>query len=371
MNAPLDSTESPHVIERRNCGRQKVLFSSVAISENNCGRILNISPNGMALQTDTELVGEFQDFRFKFSPLFVWVEAKARVVWKNSSKGVVGTEFIGLADEVQKQIQTWIGSKSDLNDESKSNTRVAGTVGNKQSGVASIETTETVTNREDREDREDPKSQKTPGTPKSRSLFPLESVNLPPANQSQPSTITIVQQVETKDFGGRADQAGGIGKRPKTVGLALVIIILTLLAVFVRRDHQQTKAIAGASHPSSPPIEATVATPNSPATSSNGIASAVSPPIPAAPSSVRKPALHGPTFVLQVAAMVKEQNANALASSLREMNFPAFVMKFSNQHYHHVLVGPYDSAKAANDTQNALEKRGFKPIRREWKVPTP
>ena len=66
--------------------------------------------------------------------------------------------------------------------------------------------------------------------------------------------------------------------------------------------------------------------------------------------------------------MVHEENANVLAASLREMNFPAFVLKLPTERFHHVLVGPYDSANAAIETQNGLEKRGYKPIRTEWKV---
>src|SRR5271166_5750328 len=109
MTAPLDSKRDPNVTDRRHDRRQRVLFSSVVISESNCGRILDISPKGLALQTDSALVGDgFPNFQFKFSPTLAWVNAKGRVVWRNNSKNVLGIEFIALTDEVHNQIQTWI-----------------------------------------------------------------------------------------------------------------------------------------------------------------------------------------------------------------------------------------------------------------------
>ena len=66
--------------------------------------------------------------------------------------------------------------------------------------------------------------------------------------------------------------------------------------------------------------------------------------------------------------MLHEENANGLAATLRELNFPAFVMKLPTERFHHVLVGPFNSASAAIETQNKLEQRGYNPIRTEWKV---
>src|ERR1700730_7535023 len=115
MTAPLDSKGNPYIPDRRSDRRQRGLFSSVVIRDANCGQVLNISPKGFALQTDSELVGdEFPNFRFKFSPTLAWVEARGRAVWRNNSKNVVGIEFIDLTDEVHKQIQTWMDSKKEL-----------------------------------------------------------------------------------------------------------------------------------------------------------------------------------------------------------------------------------------------------------------
>jgi len=76
-------------------------------------------------------------------------------------------------------------------------------------------------------------------------------------------------------------------------------------------------------------------------------------------------------FVLQVGAMVHEENANALANSLRQMNFPAFVFKSPTDRFHRVVVGPYNGVDATLRAKNQLEKRGFRSIRKEWKVTSP
>jgi cell division septation protein DedD len=65
--------------------------------------------------------------------------------------------------------------------------------------------------------------------------------------------------------------------------------------------------------------------------------------------------------------MVQEGNANALAKSLRQINFPALVSKRSNDRFYRVVVGPYRGEDAALKAKNELEKRGFKAFRTEWK----
>src|SRR5271157_5826055 len=107
MIHPPESSGNRQITDRRSDRRQRVLFSSVVIREGNCGRVLDISPRGLALQSDSAFVcDEFPNFRFKFSPTLGWVAARGHVVWRNNSKHVIGIEFIGLTDEVHKQIQT-------------------------------------------------------------------------------------------------------------------------------------------------------------------------------------------------------------------------------------------------------------------------
>jgi len=70
---------------------------------------------------------------------------------------------------------------------------------------------------------------------------------------------------------------------------------------------------------------------------------------------------------LQVAAMIHEENAKLLADSLRKMNFPVLVVKRPGGRLYQVVVGPYSTVDATIAAKNDLEKKGFQPIRTEWK----
>jgi sporulation related protein len=73
-----------------------------------------------------------------------------------------------------------------------------------------------------------------------------------------------------------------------------------------------------------------------------------------------------PGFVLQVAAMMHEDNAEALAETLRQTNFPAFVFKRSADPFYRVAIGVYGDADSAVRVKDELERQGFKAILRRW-----
>jgi cell division septation protein DedD len=98
--------------------------------------------------------------------------------------------------------------------------------------------------------------------------------------------------------------------------------------------------------------EAPVKTPVVPA-KSNGSSRSVAlntPPIP-----------KGAT-VLQVAALVREADALALAQALQQKKFPAFVLTPGDDNFYRVQVGPYGDAQSASAARHALESQGFKSI---------
>jgi len=349
MSVPVDSKGNPYT-DRRSDRRQRVLFSSVITPEDSCGRVLDISSKGLALQTDSELVcDEFTNFRFKFSPTLAWVAAKGRVVWRNNAKHLVGIQFVGLTDEVQKQIQTWMDSKKEL------------------SGIAAVLLRPAP----------GPATDSVSATPILDSPV-SNSVDLGAENRSQDSIVTLVRpQAETQDAPSAAKSvgdekpAGGIGKTLRLVGLALAALLL--LSVFLPRGLHLQKS--GNSQKSR---EMTLA-PNPPVPSAPLVPSrqpiASPPPVPSSenpvvPSSDHNPSLDVPSFVLQVGAMVHEENADALADSLRHKNFPAFVVKRPNNQFHYVLVGPYHQADIGIRVKSELAKDGFPAIRKEWKMPS-
>ena len=64
-------------------------------------------------------------------------------------------------------------------------------------------------------------------------------------------------------------------------------------------------------------------------------------------------------IVLQVAAMARKENADALIASLREKSFPAFVSKRDSDSLYRVDVGPYPDAENARVAAKELTSAGF------------
>jgi cell division septation protein DedD len=416
MIAPLDSKGNPDATGRRNSWRQEVLFSSVLAGESNCGRVLNISPNGLALQTDTELVGdEFPHFRFRLSPSLAWVEARGRVVWRNNPRNVVGIEFIGLTEEVQKQIKTWIALRRESRQESKpilpvteshrsamseaalnitapSPPQVSDFVAGNRTQAPLAPVAEYAAEASLAQERasdsgaenqgQAPILPAVPSTTETIDARTLDSGanDLATGNRNLPPIVTPVRPPESHDA--LIAATVGVERRPgkalKIVGLALLTIFL-LLAFFLRVRHRHEPANieniekeeepARARPPATPLPQPVQPAPSSERPAARTPQPAFSASSSAAPSPNRKLTLHRPAYVLQVAAMIHEENANALAALLRQENFPAFVVKPSTKRFYQVLVGPYNSADAATEVKNDLEKRGFKVIRTERKVP--
>ena len=67
-------------------------------------------------------------------------------------------------------------------------------------------------------------------------------------------------------------------------------------------------------------------------------------------------------ITLQVAALLREADALALAQALQEKKFPAIVTTPAADRYYRVQVGPYPDTKSANAARRELEKQGFKAI---------
>jgi hypothetical protein len=73
-----------------------------------------------------------------------------------------------------------------------------------------------------------------------------------------------------------------------------------------------------------------------------------------------------PGFVLQVAAMKYEDNADALAETLHRRSFPAFVFKRGAGPFYRVAIGVYGDADSAVRVKDKLERQGFKAILIRW-----
>jgi len=86
----------------------------------------------------------------------------------------------------------------------------------------------------------------------------------------------------------------------------------------------------------------------------------VSPRAPSEKSTVNAPLISNGSFLLQVAALKKQDDALALAGSLQKQHFPATVQTPQKDKYYRVQVGPFKDQKTADAAKKGLESAGFK-----------
>jgi DedD protein len=82
---------------------------------------------------------------------------------------------------------------------------------------------------------------------------------------------------------------------------------------------------------------------------------------PIAPE-VHRPAMLGTGYMVQVAAVSKREDAEALAQALRKKSYPVITIRGPNDRFYHVQVGPFADMKDAEATRNKLIGDGYNPI---------
>jgi cell division septation protein DedD len=94
--------------------------------------------------------------------------------------------------------------------------------------------------------------------------------------------------------------------------------------------------------------------------------SAAVPPKPAPPPNNSAPPgaplVANGAIMLQVAAVIREGDAMALAQALQQKKFPAYVITPGADKYYRVQVGPYADTLSATNARHDLEANGFKSI---------
>ena len=86
---------------------------------------------------------------------------------------------------------------------------------------------------------------------------------------------------------------------------------------------------------------------------------------PAAPAKTGRgvataPLIPSGSFLLQVAALSKQDDALEVASSLQKRHFAAYVQPPQKDKYYRVQVGPFKDQKAADAAKKGLEGAGYK-----------
>ena len=89
------------------------------------------------------------------------------------------------------------------------------------------------------------------------------------------------------------------------------------------------------------------------------------PPSPAAAEEARLAAAAGMTpagYTVQIAAVSRKEDADALVAALRKKQYPVFVASNAPDKLFHVQVGPFSDPKDADAMKARLVADGYKPI---------
>jgi len=86
----------------------------------------------------------------------------------------------------------------------------------------------------------------------------------------------------------------------------------------------------------------------------------VAPRTPVERNASSAPLISNGAIVLQVAALAKQDDAQALAGSLQKKHFSAYVQPPHKDKYYRVQVGPFKDQKNADAAKKGLESAGFK-----------
>lgn len=81
---------------------------------------------------------------------------------------------------------------------------------------------------------------------------------------------------------------------------------------------------------------------------------------PAKPAISSAPPIANGAYVLQVAALLKQDDALAVATTLQKKHYLCYVQAPQKDKYYRVQVGPFKDRKAADAAKQGLENEGFK-----------
>lgn len=361
MDTPVPSPDARVKSPRaRQFLRSPVLFASIQLSNLN-GFILNASEGGLCVQTVREIPDEREvPLRFQSMRPHRWVEARARIAWKNESNTVAGLQFLNATPELLAEVAQWLSFGASLQelrgDWWPKDTVPEVTPPPETSALIDTETSPAGS----REQIETPAKASA-----SRAAFEKKG-------EPSPLSSPVMRMPPSITSPGRSYGAGSRG-----LGTVAGIGVLIFLAYFgwhegfgKRPDVADSGKVASGAP--APAEVAPSATGIGSATTSLSAASAK--PVKASESAAagvpKDTAASLPPvnagFVLQVAAMSEVENANNLAQALQEKQLPAFVSKKDADRFYRVLVGPYSDPSDLRQAQAALGAQGYESIEKTW-----
>ncbi len=257
------------------------------------------------------------------------IQAKAQIVWTSDSGYRTGFRFVELEDSYREQLKAWIST--DLA------ARLA------MNGAEALQALFS-------EDLADDVRQKAAA----------DTVLTRTSDKAQPRTALFPLPTAAKweaPAGSENEALNGINGERTPAYVAGIILALVMSSVSFLMGYYWRGAR----------VRSRISQPSSAAPSLRAPAAAAMPgPDKANPSPATAPSMAEPGFVLQVGAMDKETNADALSASLHQKNFSAFVFKRGSDRFYRVVVGPFPDRDSAAKVQGDLETQGFKPLLKPW-----
>jgi hypothetical protein len=234
--------------------------------------------------------------------VFAWV----RIAWASDSKNRTGLRFVKVAESTQQRLKAWVGSK--------------------------VETTNRDT---------------AVGASDARNLPGVNPIVIPLPVRSESRFANVAPEI--------ASQSSQLRRQ-----FELLLAVAVLCPGFFLLGHYLPKIIA-----SQRPPDDVVAPKANEAPSRGEMLSLDSSAAkrPALPSRID---LNESGFVLQVAAMSQEDNADALAATLNRKKFPAFTYKRSSDRFYKVAVGPYPDLSSSNQVKDALQQENYEVLLKVW-----
>jgi cell division protein FtsN len=379
MPDTVQSPENPGTLERRLHPRKQLLFPWIKLGADNGGLILDISEGGLGIQAVRSLAdGEFPAMHFQLSESQTSIETRGRISWIGASKHRAGVEFIGLPEEARNKIRQWIplrlhpSGSVEENPLGKKIEPVKDTLPIREpESAVFVPGTETTGRIDEHQSRHSSIAKDPTGVlPSTAETQDAETIS--PHIRDKSANPTVAQNVRHKtspalylsyqkttsnrEISNRGRRTGS-RKPGRPTGLTLVTTVLLVAACFFvgYRFHRTGNGSQGSE---------VRAAPKAADYSSDSSTS------PTDPSIDPKPPLSQQAFVLQVGAMTHQENAEALAVSLHEKNYPAFVSRPGTDRFYRVLVGPFSDVDSTLRVKEQLKEQGFDAFRTPWSPPS-
>lgn len=331
---------------------QRVALDSplaVLLGEFANGFVCDLCEEGLgASELALRMPGEVIPFAFELPEGSGRIRGQAEIVWKSESGRRTGLRFVELADSCRERLVQWISSR-------------AWTM------------------------RLDGMEKNYPEPPDALAVAARIPADVAPANDATkvndgwglpPMSPTLGAELESNEPDLVAGASTPSAVSTRTVGIALAVVLLVAGLGFLVSSSHRTRATAlvqASVNATAAPLAAASALPPTAGAPSPAAlpATPALPPIKPAPTkTAESPAPRSAPkeagFVLQVAAMTHEGNADALTTELHHKRVPAFVFRREGDAFYRVAVGPFRGSESPAAIQDTLEKQGLKPFRRPW-----